>query len=324
LGVFSAGAASVIPLMAQFQHRRNNPGHDMMFRTAPLSVINREEMYEDSAVERMEFYQQIMRPIGAWHAAVGHILLDDTYLSPLGVLRARAAGPYEVHELRLLRVLTPRLRRAIRVMLRLSELDGKAKLAGEIVDGLSSAIVVTDRGGCIQSFNRAAEAILEVRDGLVVHNRVLRATNPGDTARLAQLILEAAGGHLGLDPRPWSAMKVTRPSQCYPFTLVINPLGRAGSPLRHPPRVSIAINDLTQRWETQAALLARLHDFTPKQSEVAALLAQGCDPRAVARTLGVSMPTVRTHIRRLMLKTDVDRLSELVRVICSGGVRQVP
>lgn len=65
---------------------------------------------------------------------------------------------------------------------------------------------------------------------------------------------------------------------------------------------------------TLAAVLARVHEpsrspaappalhLTERQREVLALLAEGMDPRAIARTLGISLNTSRGHVKSVMTK----------------------
>ena len=59
-----------------------------------------------------------------------------------------------------------------------------------------------------------------------------------------------------------------------------------------------------------ADILSRLYGLTPAESRVAVQLGQGEPAPAVARTLGVSVNTVKTHMRRIFDKTGVNRQAE--------------
>ncbi|HWG59212.1 MAG TPA: helix-turn-helix transcriptional regulator, partial [Candidatus Acidoferrales bacterium] len=65
-------------------------------------------------------------------------------------------------------------------------------------------------------------------------------------------------------------------------------------------------------------LLTRQYGLTKHEASLADLLLQGSDLREAAEKLGVSMNTVRTHLRLIFEKTDTHRQAELVRVLLRG------
>lgn len=62
-----------------------------------------------------------------------------------------------------------------------------------------------------------------------------------------------------------------------------------------------------------------LDRLTARERELLTLLASGVDRRAIARTLGLSENTVRTHIRRVLAKLDVHSTLEAVSVAWRSG-----
>ena len=55
--------------------------------------------------------------------------------------------------------------------------------------------------------------------------------------------------------------------------------------------------------------------LTPRESDVAALVARGCTDRDIARILGIGFGTVRTHITNAMSKTGCSNRAELAAAI---------
>jgi DNA-binding CsgD family transcriptional regulator len=55
--------------------------------------------------------------------------------------------------------------------------------------------------------------------------------------------------------------------------------------------------------------------LTPRESEVAALVARGCTDRDIARILGIGFGTVRTHITNAMSKTGCSNRAELAATV---------
>ena len=62
---------------------------------------------------------------------------------------------------------------------------------------------------------------------------------------------------------------------------------------------------------------SQLFGLTQAESSLAADLLSGLDLREIAERRGRSVNTVRTHLASLMAKTDVNRQSELVRLLAS-------
>jgi DNA-binding CsgD family transcriptional regulator/PAS domain-containing protein len=255
--------------------------------------------------------------------AVMNVHRDNTYLAPMGISRTRRQRPFGEEELRGLRALAPHLNRALRVTLRLKEMEARASALAEMSDRALAAVMLTDAFGRVSEANGLARAILAEGDGLVIRDGVLRAARSDDSGKLARLILEAAGGVDGLTfIRKSGVMQVARPSCRRPLALVVSPTRNTVSPSGRSHAVTIAFADPERAPEADADLLARLYGFTAREAAVAALLLKGCSPKEAADEFAMSENTVRTHIRHVFEKTGVERLSDLVRLLMQGpGVR---
>jgi DNA-binding CsgD family transcriptional regulator len=298
-----------------------NPGIRFAATTPSLTIRDREQEVSDRDLVKLEFYNDIMRPAGFWHAITLNIYRDERYLSPLGILRSQSEGPFTDAERRTLRSLAPHLNRAIRVMLRIKESEARADASSEIIDRLSVGVVLTDASGTVAEINRMAGSIIDEADGLMIRDGVLRAANRRDDLRLARYIFEAAGGHTATQLLcPSAVMRLSRPSLRRPLPLVIGPTRHANALIGRSRAVSVMFTDPEQAPEADAALLARLYGLTPREAAVAALLLSGESPAAVAADLAMTMNTVRTHIRHIFEKTEVDRLSEFVRLVLRGPI----
>lgn len=295
-----------------------NPGIAFAAATPPFTVARRESLVSDRQLERLELYNDLMRPRRLWHVAVANLHRDAQYLAPIGLLRSKAQGPLGERDLRLLGRLAPHYNRAIRVRLRLREWEARAAAAVEMSDHGALAIVLVDGAGRIAELNRAAQRLLDDNDGLTIRDGALRASGP-DGARLARLIFEAAGGAQGsLLLRPSGAMRVARPSRRRPLALVVSATRAGAAPFGRAYAVRVAFADPEHAPEADADLMARLYGLTRREAEIAALLVQGRSPTEVAATLAMTINTTRSHIRHILIKTGVDRLTDLLRLALAG------
>ena len=121
---------------------------------------------------------------------------DGAVLAPMAFMRTRKEGPFGDVDLAALRALAPHFNRALRVTLRLRELEARASALAEMTDRALVALVLTDAFGRIAEANGVARAILAENDGLTLRDGVLRAARSEDCVRLSRLIQEAAGSRL--------------------------------------------------------------------------------------------------------------------------------
>jgi DNA-binding CsgD family transcriptional regulator len=306
-------------MLARYPTLETNPGLAFSALAPPTAVGLRDRIISDSDMERLDLYQDILRPLGLWHAAIMNVHRDDAVLAPMALMRTRKEGPFDDGEVAALRALAPHFNRAFRVTLRLRELEARASALAEMTDRALVALVLTDAFGRIGEANSSARAILAEADGLLTRDGVLRAARSDDCANLSRLIREAAGARL----MPMSGvMQVSRPSAQRPLALVVSPTRATGSPFGRSHAVSIAFADPERAPEPDADLLVRLYGFTAREAGVTALLLQGLSPNETAGELMMTENTVRTHIRHLFDKTGVERLADLVRLLMQGpGVR---
>ena len=305
--------------MVRYRTPQSNPGRAFSALTTPMTAELRERRFSDRDLERSDYYNEIMRPLDLWHAAIVNVHRDETVLAPMGILRTRKQRPFGESELRSLRRLAPHLNRALRVTLRNREMEERALALAEMGDRALAAVVLTDAVGRVAEANNLARVILEERDGLHIRDGILSAAHGHDNARLVLLILVAAGCVDALTfIRKSGVMQIVRPSCRRPLPLVISPTRNAASPFGRSHAVTIAFADPERAPEAEADRLARLYGFTVREAAVAALLVQGHSPSEVADKLAMTENTVRTHIRHLFNKMRVERMSDLIRLMMQG------
>jgi DNA-binding NarL/FixJ family response regulator len=61
-------------------------------------------------------------------------------------------------------------------------------------------------------------------------------------------------------------------------------------------------------------VLARRKHFSPRQSQILSLMAEGLSDKEIARKIGISYPTVRTHVDRIFRDNGLRNRTEAVAV----------
>ena len=112
---------------------------------------------------------------------------------------------------------------------------------------------------------------------------------------------------------------LSRPSGGLPLSLLVA-LCR-GERLAHDrdrPAALVFVSDPEQQMAAPADLLRRLYGLTRAEARLAALLLQGRDLPEAGAELGVTLHTVRTHLKAVLAKTGAARQAELVRILLRG------
>ena len=124
---------------------------------------------------------------------------------------------------------------------------------------------------------------------------------------------DPAAGH------PGGAVAISRPSGRTPYSLRVAPIRLAGFRLhRRDPAVAVLFSDPDQAPVAPAALLHQLYGLTAAEARLAVDLCAGDDLREIAARNGLSIATVRTHLKHLLAKTGTRRQGELVSLLLRG------
>jgi DNA-binding CsgD family transcriptional regulator len=181
------------------------------------------------------------------------------------------------------------------------------------LDQLCAGVIVTDNTGLVIETNRAAEAIVQLGDGLLIREGRLCARRVFETARVAKLIAGAteeqtrvAGGR----------MVIGRCDGLAPYVLAVMPLHAA--PFDDRCLAMIIIVDPAQYVPSERDL-ADLFGLSPAEARVAALM-RGKSLADIASASGVQITTVRTQLRAILRKVGVRRQFDLVRILSSTGI----
>jgi len=279
-------------------------------RAPPGTTFSIDKVVPARELVKTEFYGEILRPQQILHCGCAPLARDGERVVGLSVFRTPTIGPVESEDLRLLSLVAPHFKRAAQIAWRLGALAVVDAAKTAALDGLEHGVLLIDAGGHVLFANRAAEAIIALRDGLTMVREGLRAALPADTARLQTLIAETLRGSAG------GTMRLTRPSLAEPFLLLVAPAhGNWHRSIGAVPAAVIFITALDQAVAPDLRLLAPAFELTATEAKIAVSIAAGGGVPATARALRISPNTVHTHLRRIFRKLGVNDQPALVRVL---------
>ena len=224
--------------------------------------------------------RELFLPLGFGDEVRAALSVDGACYGYLHLFRRAALGPFERAELKRLEALVEPIASALRSAAR-------ADAARSSDDGLPSespSLLVLDAENRLVRHSEAAPAAVSGLDHLrvasgsahLLHDLVSRARVAG---KCRATLIRASG-----EPRSLSA-------------------------LRLGGQTAVVIDRL--KAEDGQALLATSAGLTPRECKVSVCIARGDANRAIAAELGISLFTVKDHVKAILLKTHCASRAEL-------------
>ena len=279
----------------------------LLSERVPRSVLRRDEWYNDYVLKG-----HVCDILSAkLHESQSHTVF-------LGLQRAVGdPGPFP-RDMEALQTLMTPLRKAAGLHVGLIEIGYHAALARGGLDYLSAGMIFTDANGRIVETNRAGELIFRRGDGLTMQNGRICARRSSETAKLASLIAKAAAPSAS-GPSA-GCMLIGRTEGVPAYVVRVAPItaGLIGNDLA---MAMILVCSRRQDLISERELI-ELYGLSPAESRIAIGLAQGKRLTALAAELGLQITTLRTQLSSILRKCEVERQSDLVRLVLSIPVVQ--
>lgn len=227
--------------------------------------------------------------------------------------------PLAVSRQRRLESLLPHLRRAAALHSHLVQLRDDTLVLAEALELLAMGVLTVSADLAVLFANAQARDTLARGDGLHRSGGRLALGDPALQQRLKAAVARTATGQANVEGA-WFCVR--RPSGAPPLTLVVAPAGTGrGTTAERPagPAAIILVTDpASQERLPLAAHLEQRFGLTATEAAVARLAAMGRGMPYVAAALGVSLNTVRTHLKAVYGKTDVNQQAGLARLIAES------
>ncbi len=272
------------------------------------------------------FYREVLEPYGLRDIIWFPALRTSGRMASLHASRSETNPYYQLHDMQLFRLLSPHVCRALAISDALDIRALRSEMLEKTLDGLSAGVFLTARDGHVVYMNAVGER--QVRSGhsiRLAHNR-LSAADPAARETLAKSIYAAtradtASGTASGTASSWDEHSVAMPdvgggTSGYVATLLPIENGvRSGVLAPFAASVAVFVQDPVQISLMPGEAFARLHGLTGGELRVLLALSQGLGGTESAEMLGISEPTVRTHLQRIFSKTGTTRQSDLLSLL---------
>jgi len=266
----------------------------------------------DGEFERTEVYNEVIKPTKGFYAGLAQQDVPELSFH-IAVCRNRATGAFEADETQQLQRLLPHLTTAMSLRQRLRTADQRALGFSTVLETMEEAAIVLDASHRPLIVNARATDILRRGDGLSLQMGTLRAA----TAALSEQLYRAIAAVTAPDAADVKRLALPRRPPRLPLLLTIMPiwrLDRTETGMREP-RVAIFVREPDAPPAIDKEALSDLFKLTPRECDVACLLAEGQSIDAMATSLGVRVVTIRQNLKRVFEKAGVHSQAALVALV---------
>lgn len=248
------------------------------------------------------------------------VAVDSTCLGMVGVMRSPSQPPFDATDLARMRIVASHLNRAL-VLFAQAETEKRQRHAAfAALDRVAPALALLEGNGTVVYHNERMRSL--ARDGEIsIQNGRVHAASSHNRSRILAAVEECYRAALGGDSQPSRTLAVSRASERSPLAIVVSAVRiDLGGDAPGTPLVVLLASDPDVHYEIQRGALSEMYGMTGAEADVAGMLAEGLSPDEISHDLGISMNTVRTHMKRAFEKTRVGRQADLVRVLLSNPV----
>jgi DNA-binding CsgD family transcriptional regulator/PAS domain-containing protein len=290
--------------------------HGMMLRPIGDPATS-DELVEETELLGSRIYREWAAPQDFRHVMLTALVRTDARLAFIGVTRTHKQARYTQDDKAAMALLAPHVRRAITIADLIDHKAMQRGLLAEVLDALSTAVLVLDSAGRPVHANQAGQSLLARCDVLVTRRNVIepwsaddRAGWPfgpgrGGTKTGHTLSLARQGGGIAL------------------VSLLPLNSGRRRLLLEGGTRTALFFQE-AELGPNAIEGVGAAFGLTAAELRILLSLRNGGSAADIADSYGIALTTVRTHIRSLFAKTGLNRQKDLVGLLAAAAPLRSP
>jgi DNA-binding CsgD family transcriptional regulator/GAF domain-containing protein len=262
-------------------------------------------------------YQLVLPPCGCRPVLAGKLVDDTELMAVMALVRSLDDKAFSESDARRVERLTKHLAAAVDSLRREQESQADTLVGELLLRHSPRPSLLLGPGGEIRFANCAARRVLEAGTVLAIQDgRVVARTAESANRLRAALGSMLSGqsvrngtGRIALGLRDAVSGRVV------PTCLRHLDQGDPARPIAVKASVLMVLPSETDQLQPDPTTLSEVFGLTPGEARVASQLVGNRPPKGIATALGISVATVRNHIRRLLQKTGSRDLRDLTRQV---------
>jgi len=290
--------------------------------TAPMflrdvgEVASATDLLPHGELHKTCFYKEWLQPQGFVDTLQASLDKSASDFVDVSFMRNGESGMFDNAARERLRLIIPHLRRAVLVGQLVDRTTAQAASFGDALDGICAGLFLVDAGGQIVHANASGQAMLA--QGVLVCGSSGKLTTYDTSAAhgLSEIFSSAARDRAGSGPQVGAVPLTGRGGEHYVahvLSLTAGARRLAGADDRAV--AALFVQKASRDLPSPQNAIAKLYRLTPTELRVLSGIVQVGGVPEVAEAMGISVSTVKTHLRRLFAKTGTDRQADLVKLV---------
>ncbi len=254
------------------------------------------------------FFREWAKPQGYVDCLYCLLEKSETGCAMITIRRDARHGLADDEACRRMGLVVPHVRRAVLISRALEHSPAATVTLTDMLDRMSAAIFLIGRERRIVHVNQAGDEMLRHNGVLQRRDGILVAADPGIGAAISSALASEEADSV--------AIPLTMAGEPYvAYTLPLSSGLRQRVGAAHGAVAALFIRKAGVAWASPAELVANLYKLTPSEIRVLVAVVEHAGVRQVAKTLGISEETVRSHLRHIFQKTGAKRQVDLVKLL---------
>ncbi|MGH7683733.1 MAG: helix-turn-helix transcriptional regulator [Vulcanimicrobiaceae bacterium] len=276
-------------------------------------VATAEEIMPTSEFVRTRFYKEWLAPQGIVSALSVNLEKGVTRASMISI---RTGGPIEHRMHRRLGLLVPHLQRAVAIGRLFKQSRTTTQALTETLDHVEAAVFLVDAKAGLAFANETAKKMLGEATLVRKEGNALRAVTSNVDRMLRNLFVAAEEGDLSVGARGIAEpLKDASNEAWFAHVLPMTSGKRRQIGNRYVAVAAVFLRKTAPNALSPLEGIAKLYKLTAGEVRVLDALLKVNGVSAIAKSLGVSQSTVKTHLHNVFGKTGTKRQSELVKLV---------
>ncbi len=299
------------------RHFNKIPGGHDWIEAEIDTPISQMQLVSEAEFRESEFYKEWIGPRGLRDSCTTPLVKRDHLICALTASGSANRDLFDNRDRETFRLLSPHIRRSLMIGDMLDEGNFKLSLYRDLLDRISTGVMIVSHGAKLVYANGAAEELLQEGRNIKIRNGQLESAYAAFAGGLRAALDRACsdddtdignyGNGIPLPSRDGPT------AVCYVLPLGMSDHRRSLGPGHAAVFVSAAGASLPPSLE----ILSALSGLTSREARIALMIADGSTPAEAAGTLGVTMNTMRTHLSHIFDKTGANSQPALVRFVSS-------
>ncbi len=277
---------------------------------SPWKLQSEATLFRPEELDRLPFYTEFLGPLGFRWFAGARLAKSNGNTIILSVERKARDEAFSRGELAAIDRILPHLRRASEMAMRFGLVRAEGRL--DALATMKCGGILIDFLGRVIRTNDIAQR--HIGRGLTgVHGQLTSPCSDANAAlqRLIGSVLQPGPSH---EAAPRGAVAVPR-SKGRPLIIHAAPIVGSARDIFQQAKAILMLVDPDEHRQPAEPILQQVFGLTPAEASIAASLAEGQDLQEIASERGVSLGTVRNHLKAVFAKTKTHRQSELVSLL---------